>query len=451
MPQKEETGWKQSAEYWKVPEEIQLGMWEMEIDQSTGRHLLSVQEGSGLPLEIPQSLDGEESYCWWHERILRRDRDNVNETIQVMIASGRLTEMEFVWNHPQRGQVSMCWTGICSKSEHNVAELKGYYRIMDDIIRLPSKADSQNIVVEKKYLIKSDFYQTMLSETTGYMEVELDSGIIHSSGGIWEKYAQMSQERHLNFQAIGKKYIKEVVIKQDYDLYRDSMDLEKIRKMYREGTETMTCQFRRLVEDAVYHWMELVIHVFEEKESGKTYGLFYIKDIDETKKKHLKQERAAAMDPLTKVMNRRNFEMSVREVIRQQKRTRGCALLIFDIDNFKKINDGRGHQAGDDVLKEFAVVLTEAFRKSDDIGRFGGDEFMVFVQNMSRHTIDQRLRSIQKRLKNSKTVSVTCSIGIYILTDEALSYKQCMERADQAMYMSKKRGKDTFCYWDEIS
>lgn len=451
MPQKEETGWKQSSEFWKVPEEIQLGLWEMKIDQSTGKHLLRIQEENSASLGIPQNSDEEENYRWWHERICQEDRNNVNEMIQVMIASGRLTEIEFVWEHPQRGRVRVCWTGICSSLENNMAKLKGYYRITDDIIRVSSEEDSQNIAVEKKYLIKSDFYQTMLSETAGYMEVELDSGMIHSSGGIWEKYEQMSLEQHMNFQAIGKKYIKEVAIKQDYDLYRDSMDLEKIKKMYREGTDTMTCQFRRLVEDSVYHWMELVIHVFEEEESKKTYGLFYIKDIDETKKRHLRQERAAAMDPLTKVMNRRNFEMSVREVMRQQKRTEGCALLIFDIDNFKKINDVRGHQAGDDVLKEFAVVLTEAFRRSDDIGRFGGDEFIVFVQNMPRHTIDQRLRSIQKRLKNSKTVPVTCSIGIYILTDEALSYKQCMERADQAMYMSKKRGKDTFCYWDEIS
>ena len=136
---------------------------------------------------------------------------------------------------------------------------------------------------------------------------------------------------------------------------------------------------------------------------GKIYGLFYIKDIDETKRKYLEQERAAATDPLTNVMNRRNFEMLVREAIQRRKRTEKCALLVFDIDNFKKINDARGHQAGDQVLKEFSKILTEAFRKSDAIGRFGGDEFVVFVKGMPEKSDRSETRIYKRENKRDQS------------------------------------------------
>ena len=78
--------------------------------------------------------------------------------------------------------------GIFTAREGNTVVLEGYGRIMEDIIRISSKDTEDTMVVEKKYLIKSDFYQTLLSEMTGYMEVDLDSGIIHNSGGIWKRY-----------------------------------------------------------------------------------------------------------------------------------------------------------------------------------------------------------------------------------------------------------------------
>ena len=442
---------KRSTGSWNMPETIRPGLWKIEIDQTTGRHVLEAEEEMFSLLGIPVDMGGEERWLYWLERVAEKDRDYVNWVIQLMIAVQKPMEAEFGWNHPRRGEIRLCWTGIFTAREGNTVVLEGYGRIMEDIIRISSKDTEDTMVVEKKYLIKSDFYQTLLSEMTGYMEVDLDSGIIHNSGGIWKRYAQEGQEKHLNFQSLGKKYIKEVVIEQDFNLYTKSMDLKKIKKMYREGKNTITCQFRRLVGASIYHWMELVIHVFEEGESGKIYGLFYIKDIDETKRKYLEQERAAATDPLTNVMNRRNFEMLVREAIQRRKRTEKCALLVFDIDNFKKINDARGHQAGDQVLKEFSKILTEAFRKSDAIGRFGGDEFVVFVKGMPEKAIDQRLGFVKEKIKEIKAASITCSIGICSLTAEKLGYDQCLERADQALYQSKKKGKDTFCYWHQIS
>lgn len=446
----DEMGQKPSDRSWKMPETIRPGLWRIEIDQTIGTHALEAEEEMCSILGIPVDMKAEERYLYWYERIAKKDRKNVNWAIEIMIAAQKPVEIEFRWNHPGRGDIKLCWTGILTARKKNIVVLKGYSRIIDDIIHMSWKGPEDKIFVEKKYLIKSDFYQTMLSEMTGYMEVNLDSGIIHNSGGIWEKYAQEGQEKHLNFQSLAKKYIKEVVIEQDFKLYTESMDLKRIKKMYLEGKNTITCQFRRLVGDSIYHWMELVIHVFEEEESRKIYGLFYIKDIDEHKRRHLEQERAAATDPLTNVMNRRNFEMSVRDMIQNRKKTEKCALLVFDIDNFKEVNDTKGHQAGDLVLKEFSKILTEAFRKSDAVGRFGGDEFVVFVKGMPKKAINQRLGYIKEKIKDIKGASITCSIGICGLTAEKLGYDQCLKRADQALYESKKKGKNTFCYWDEI-
>lgn len=154
-------------------------------------------------------------------------------------------------------------------------------------------------------------------------------------------------------------------------------------------------------------------------------------------------------DLLTGLFNKRSFEDEVKNAIANKNPDDVSVLLILDFDNFKHVNDNYGHQIGDEVLKAFGLILERAFRTKDIIGRIGGDEFMVFMPNMSADylkradEISQEILNELYALKVGKAEHFSCSIGIG--TDAGnYDFQQLYQLADKALYESKERGKA--CY-----
>lgn len=154
-------------------------------------------------------------------------------------------------------------------------------------------------------------------------------------------------------------------------------------------------------------------------------------------------------DLLTGLFNKRSFEDEVKNAIANKKPNDVSVLLILDFDNFKHVNDTYGHQIGDEVLKAFGLILERAFRTKDIIGRIGGDEFMVFMPDMSAdflkrsEEISQEILHELAILKVGAAEHFSCSIGIG--TDAGnYDFKKLYLLADKALYESKKRGKA--CY-----
>ena len=154
-------------------------------------------------------------------------------------------------------------------------------------------------------------------------------------------------------------------------------------------------------------------------------------------------------DLLTGLFNKRSFEEEVKTALRNKKTNDVSVLLILDFDNFKHVNDNYGHQIGDEVLKAFALILERAFRTSDIIGRVGGDEFMVFMPNLSADFVKRADEISQEILHELAILKVgtaqhfSCSIGIG--TDAGTyDFNKLYKLADKALYESKERGKA--CY-----
>ena len=154
-------------------------------------------------------------------------------------------------------------------------------------------------------------------------------------------------------------------------------------------------------------------------------------------------------DLLTGLFNKRSFEDEVRHAIETQRADDVSVLMIFDFDNFKHVNDHYGHQTGDEVLKAFANILQRAFRTKDIIGRVGGDEFMVFMPEMSEQFL-KRSEEISHEvlhelsiLKVGEAGPFSCSIGIGT-DDTGYDFQKLYLLADSALYESKERGKA--CY-----
>lgn len=154
-------------------------------------------------------------------------------------------------------------------------------------------------------------------------------------------------------------------------------------------------------------------------------------------------------DRLTGLNNRGYWqECQEREFSRYQRHKNNTSLLIFDIDHFKNVNDTYGHQAGDEVIRICSRTLLACAREIDICGRYGGEEFVVLMANTEAEgarIFAERLRKLIARLKvthDGKEIGFTVSLGICQLTESVKSAQQWLERADQALYVSKENGRN---------
>jgi diguanylate cyclase len=163
----------------------------------------------------------------------------------------------------------------------------------------------------------------------------------------------------------------------------------------------------------------------------------------------LEQSQAQALvDPLTNVLNRSAYNLKVGQLVHEYKRYKEkWALLVLDIDHFKKFNDDYGHKLGDDVLKSVAGTVRDTIRISDQIFRYGGEEFVVVLNRIDVTIATQLAEKICRQVEKDyfvdgdKKLKVTISIGGAIITNDDTE-SSLFERADQAMYKAKNNGRN---------
>jgi diguanylate cyclase (GGDEF)-like protein len=157
----------------------------------------------------------------------------------------------------------------------------------------------------------------------------------------------------------------------------------------------------------------------------------------------------ALIDPLTGLQNRRSlFELGRVEFARSCRTYRPFSCLMLDIDHFKQLNDNYGHPVGDQVLRQVAECAIRSIRDVDLIGRYGGEEFVVFLPETDVVTgllVAERLRaSIEKTpiIVSDQELHATVSIGVSGKDENTLQLETLIARADQAMYVAKHRGRN---------
>ena len=162
--------------------------------------------------------------------------------------------------------------------------------------------------------------------------------------------------------------------------------------------------------------------------------------------------RHSRNDHLTGLLNRRLFEeIFTREISRAVRHGTDLALLFFDIDNFKKVNDTFGHPAGDAVLRWFAGILEKNKRGEDIAVRYGGEEFILLLPQTSKTSaliIGERIRNeVQKNSVEvaGKQIGITVSCGLAVYPYDATAADNLLENADKALYRAKNVGKNIIC------
>jgi diguanylate cyclase (GGDEF)-like protein len=236
------------------------------------------------------------------------------------------------------------------------------------------------------------------------------------------------------------------------ELFPDDQDLVGMEMSSYIGT-----RMRDSSGEVVGHLAVLKRDTFEEHE---TVGLIidsvsaraaYELDRQVTEEVILRQ---ATTDSLTKLPNRSAFMDRLQQSLHHAERNNErLAVMFIDVDNFKLVNDQQGHAAGDHVLKVIANRLIKCVRKNDVLGRLGGDEFIVALNNISdAHAPEQVARNILKEItheiSNGKiSFSMSCSIGISIYPDDASATDSLISHADVAMYRAKDLGRNNYQFF----
>ena len=161
----------------------------------------------------------------------------------------------------------------------------------------------------------------------------------------------------------------------------------------------------------------------------------------------------SSLDSLTRVANRRYFDLQLAAWMEPHSREHPFVLAMFDIDDFKKINDAHGHQVGDRVLRGIARTLRAVTREEDVLARYGGEEFVLLLRNFTAEAAAERcdeiLRSVEAQVfdwedqrRNLRLrVTISCGITEFVQVD---SVYDLLRRADLALYQAKKLGKNRF-------
>lgn len=203
-------------------------------------------------------------------------------------------------------------------------------------------------------------------------------------------------------------------------------------------------------------WVSLAIAPIRDEIGTLLNYVCAMQDISFIKQSQKQMEHLAYYDILTGLANRSYFRDQLRKAIAMAHRGYyNFALLYFDLDEFKRINDTLGHDAGDELLKEVAKRLTSRLREEDTIARLGGDEFAVILSGIKdRHQASAIATNLQQAFHEpvklgNHDVAISASIGITVAPEDASEEELLLKHADLAMYEAKARGKNTFHFFSQ--
>ncbi len=262
---------------------------------------------------------------------------------------------------------------------------------------------------------------------------------------------------------IAQEIIK-VIHPEDLVLF-EKISSENVENSFKEGIHEITFDYRAHkttinssenkieIDDTKYLWHRLKLKAKLNKKTNHILAVYTINEMHEEKEAELELLLKSEIDVLTGAYNKTTFKEKVSDYI--DNKGEGT-LFVFDLDNFKNVNDYLGHSYGDEMLVEIYNKLRHVIRKADYIGRFGGDEFVIFVhdckQDIEISRIAHSICEIVKKThisRDDKKIVVSASIGIAKALEDADNYDDLFKCADIALYESKNKGKNTFTFYDK--
>ncbi|MDC7287122.1 sensor domain-containing diguanylate cyclase [Blautia schinkii] len=243
--------------------------------------------------------------------------------------------------------------------------------------------------------------------------------------------------------------IAEKQIKEEYRQgYLDAFSPDKVLEAYEEGKEKIKYEFMISNEGDKYYWMRITAQLFFWGEDSSVRMMVYRENIDAEKRRELYMSEQIRNDSLTGVYNKAATQDYIKQMLLQNPNKK-FVLFIFDIDDFKSVNDTLGHASGDEVLTKFAQILKDEFKSPDVVGRIGGDEFIAFMQVQEKDIAVEKAKTLSMLLcKDVWTEAgvwhMSASIGLAFAPEAGMDFKSLYRKADSALYKTKNGGKNGY-------
>ncbi|MDD3570378.1 MAG: EAL domain-containing protein [Lachnospiraceae bacterium] len=340
-----------------------------------------------------------------------------------------------------------------SRIQANFAYKKGstsiYYGVITDMT-------AKELELRQRYEREQAFIRSVTGDSRIFFECDLVTGKIIPVG---EKTTKLiSWHGKINSINIFEVAIANIIHPEDKELFDEIRNVDKVTENILNGKNETYLEYRyssALGNFEGYRWANAMFSFIVNPETKHPHVFACIKDINEQKLKDLDIMEKAQKDFLTGLFNRSAFQELAQKSIDESKENSGVsAFFIIDIDNFKKINDTYGHVYGDIVLKHTAQRLGNVFRSNDIIGRLGGDEMTVFMNNIPSADIAVKkgfeiCKMMGSWRKNDEKIPLTCSVGVAILPEHGHTLEKLYHNADIALYHAKHLGKNRCCLFDE--
>ena len=237
----------------------------------------------------------------------------------------------------------------------------------------------------------------------------------------------------------------------------DALIFENALRELREG-KTVRKELKIVHPEKGDKWVLFKAQPFKNVDGTllKINGQF--EDITRQKELELELRRMAFFDELTDIPNRKMLDRQIQKaLVRSKRHQHNFSIMFIDLDDFKKVNDTLGHDAGDQLLIDVVSRINECIREEDLISRIGGDEFIVMFEETGKDELEQIAKRVIEHVGkpytlNENTANISLSIGISMFPDDGEDKETLTKAADIAMYYAKNNGKNNYqIYTDDLN
>lgn len=222
-----------------------------------------------------------------------------------------------------------------------------------------------------------------------------------------------------------------------------------LKKAGKKPVSCMTLDYRStIIDQNSYRWVRTCYSSVADASGKVIKVLGRTQDIDDEKREHQRMTQLVEIDSTTGLLNKLATTNHIQRLISEKTSAKSFFIMI-DIDDFKAFNDTYGHSFGDEVLRAVGKTLSTKFR-NNIIGRFGGDEFIVFARAVSESVVVDKFEDFLKIVGateiGGKQYEIKCSIGIAWSDRSDIDYSRYFDEADEQLYKAKKAGKCRICH-----
>lgn len=365
------------------------------------------------------------------------DREAFREHFFKNIRLRRPLSIDF---RSRRKDGSLSWTNLSARCQLMEDDRCSYHGIYTDVTALKEK-EERLLVSDKRFQIALNLVQASIWEyhfdTKTIVQFHQNQNWIEGADDIPD---------------VPESLIRSKVIHPD-----SAVTYKMLFLSLENGRSQNSSEIKIRCADGNYHWFLVTCTVVQRREDGHPLLAIGISEsIDAQKRQILHYNellKNSQLDSLTGLLNREAFQRRVDPILENNRAINdgSPALLMMDVDNFKKINDGFGHVKGDEILRLIGTAIFTVFGQDVLAGRLGGDEFAVLLENTAYesdvYALAQQFCDLLNHTivgRSLHRITLTASVGIVFLKDAQQDFNDLYRKADMALYHAKSLGKNTY-------